>query len=60
MALGHVRSLGFSSLREDVRETIKLIYPDAVEARKRAVRPRGLYVTKGPHHVWHIIGWHKR
>ena len=32
-----------------------MIDPVTVEARKRAVRPRG----KGPHHVWHMDGWHK-
>ena len=41
MALGHIRSLGFSSLREEVREVMKLIDPAAVEARKNAARPRG-------------------
>ena len=59
MAVGHVRSLGFSSIREEDIEIIKLIDPTAVEARKTAVRRRGKYFSMGLHHVWHMDGWHK-
>ena len=59
MAVGHVRSLGFSSIREEDIEIIKLINPTAVEARKTAVRRRSKYASMGPHHVWHMDGWHK-
>ena len=45
--------------KETVRELLKILDPEGVNARSRHRLHRRQYKTEGPNHVWHIDGYDK-
>ena len=45
--------------KETVRELLKILDPEGVNARSRHRLQRRQYKTEGPNHVWHIDGYDK-
>ena len=45
--------------KETVRELLKILDPEGVDARSRHRLQRRQYKTEGPNHVWHIDGYDK-
>ena len=45
--------------KETVRERLKILDPEGVDARSRHRLQRRQYKTEGPNHVWHIDGYDK-
>jgi hypothetical protein len=50
---------GICVTRQRLRDTIKLVDPEGVEARRNHTLQRRVYQVPGPHHLWHIDGNHK-
>ena len=45
--------------KETVRQLLKILDPEGVEARSKHRLQRRQYKTEGPNHVWHIDGYDK-
>ena len=45
--------------REAVRQALKILDPEGVEARSRHCLKRRRYTCKGPNYIWHIDGYDK-
>lgn len=56
---GHLRSHGLHVQRAKVRETIRQIDPEGVEARRRRALRRREYSVPCPLYLWHVDGNHK-
>ena len=59
MTMGYVRACGFKPTRAELRNVIKVIDPIGLAVRKTNSIYRRVYSVKGPHHLWHVDGWHK-
>ena len=56
---GHLRSLDLHVQREKVREVIREVDPEGVEARRRRALKRREYSVPCPLYLWHVDGNHK-
>ena len=56
---GHLRSLGLHVQRGKVREVIRKVDPEGVEARRRRALKRREYSVPCPLYLWHVDGNHK-
>ena len=45
--------------QENVRQALRILDPDGVDAHSRHSLKRRTYVSKGPNFVWHIDGYDK-
>ena len=45
--------------RNTVRQVLKILDPEGVNARSRHRMRRRLYTAKGPNYLWHIDGYDK-
>jgi hypothetical protein len=57
--MGFIRSQGGKATRQKLRNVIKEIDPIGLAIRTTVGIYRRVYCVKGPHHLWHIDGWHK-
>ena len=57
--LAHLANRGSSSTRETVREVVKELDPDGVQARRAKTLRRRTYCNPGPNHSWHVDGYDK-
>ena len=57
--LGLLHGCVLSIRQETVRELLKILDPEGVNARSRHRLQRRQYKTVGPNHVWHIDGYDK-
>lgn len=56
---GFIKSLGASVSRKRLRAVIAEVDPDGLLLRKSKPITRRVYEVPGPHHLWHVDGWHK-
>lgn len=56
---GHLKSLKVSVTRKRLREAIAEVDAEGLQLRKSKPIARRNYEVAGPHHLWHIDGWHK-
>lgn len=54
-----LQGMGYDITRQRVRNCIDRVQHEEKEERKKKKRKRKVYESAGPHHCWHIDGWHK-
>ena len=59
MIQGHLRAQGINVQRSRIRNTIRNVDPEGVEARRHLRIHRRVYSVPCPNYIWHIDGNHK-
>ena len=59
MVGGCLRAAGLNIPRQRLRDSLNRVDPHGREERKRGTVQRRVYSVPGPHHLWHMDGYHK-
>jgi hypothetical protein len=59
MIIGCLRAAGFNVQRQRIRDSLNRVDPKGRQQRKHGAIKRRVYSVPGPHHLWHMDGYHK-